>query len=106
MMPIVQYLVIGHISTDITGEGPNLGGTAAYSATTARTLGSQAAIITRSAGDYDWANELPGIHVHHIPSKSTTSFENIYTPTGRHQKIHSVAGRLLPEHTQKPLSTR
>ena len=35
----VDYLVIGHLSCDITPEGPRLGGTAAYAALTSHALG-------------------------------------------------------------------
>jgi len=97
-----DYLVIGHISSDITEYGYKLGGTAAYSATVAGVLGYRAAIITSAAEDYVWDNVLPGIQVHHIPSPSTTTFENIYTPAGRHQKIHSIASRLTSQHVPEP----
>ena len=97
-MSNVDYLVIGHISSDITEQGYKLGGTAAYSATVASTLGYRTAIITSAAEDYNWEKALPGIQVHHIPSHATTTFENIYTSTGRHQKIHTIANRLVPMH--------
>jgi hypothetical protein len=38
-MEPVDYLVIGHVAHDLTPEGWRLGGTAAYSALTARALG-------------------------------------------------------------------
>ncbi len=42
----VDYLVIGHLTRDLTNQGPRLGGTAAYSALTAQALGMRAGIVT------------------------------------------------------------
>ena len=96
-MSNVDYLVIGHICSDITGQGYQLGGTAAYAATAAVTLGYRAAIVTSAAEDYNLEKTLPGIQVHRIPSHVTTTFENIYASTGRNQKIHAIADRLGPK---------
>jgi hypothetical protein len=92
----VDYLVIGHLSCDLTAQGPRLGGTAAYSALTARSLGLRVGIVTA------WGNEIPlnilqGIQIHIIPTRQSTTFENTYTPAGRIQHIHHLADDLLPE---------
>ena len=42
----VDYLVIGHITVDLTPSGPALGGSAAYAALTARALGLRVGIVT------------------------------------------------------------
>ncbi len=65
----IDYLVIGHISCDITPAGGRLGGTAAYSALTARALGLRVGIVTA------WGGELPldildGIQVQSIPAST------------------------------------
>ncbi len=88
----IDYLVIGHICYDKTPQGLTIGGTAAYSAATAKTLGCRTAIVTSYAGSDGWEDSLPGIEIQQVPAKATTKFENIYEPDGRRQVIHSVAG--------------
>jgi hypothetical protein len=42
----VDYLIIGHLTRDLLPSGSRLGGTAAYSALTARALGLRVGILT------------------------------------------------------------
>ncbi|MCK4901548.1 MAG: hypothetical protein KAS38_22385 [Anaerolineales bacterium] len=100
-LELVDYLVIGHISKDITPEGPRLGGTAIYSALTAKALGLRVGIVT------SWGEELPLGPLHDIPianypTDESTTFENIYTPEGRVQIIHHVAPQLSYNHIPDP----
>jgi len=86
----VDYLIIGHLSCDITPDGPRLGGTAAYSALTGRALGLRVGVVTA------WGGEVPldvlnGINVQIIRTQFSTTFENKYTPEGRIQHIHHFA---------------
>ncbi len=89
-----DYLVIGHVARDLTPTGYEVGGTVAYAGITARSLGYAAAIVTSAGPDFDPAQALPDIAVHTIPARQSTTFENIYTPQGRVQKIHGVAERI------------
>jgi sugar/nucleoside kinase (ribokinase family) len=98
MVPIepVDYLVIGHLVCDLTPDGPQLGGTAAYSALTAQALGLRVGIVTA------WGGEIPldplnGIRICTIAADHSTSFENEYTLLGRIQHIHSIAPDLTFE---------
>lgn len=89
----IDYLVIGHLTCDQTPEGPRLGGTAAYAALTARSLGLRVGIVT------SWGEELPlgplsDIPIINLPAERSTTFENITTPEGRVQFIHHVAPNL------------
>ncbi|MGD2048067.1 MAG: PfkB family carbohydrate kinase [Chloroflexota bacterium] len=93
----IDYLVIGHISVDITPSGQKAGGTVVYSARTARALGCRTAVLTSTSPDYDLEGTFPGILVHNSPSKRPTMFENVYSAAGRQQKIHSVANSLYME---------
>lgn len=93
----VDYLVIGHLSHDLTPQGPRLGGTAAYAALTARALGLRVGIVTAWAGEIG-LDILDGIQVWNIPAGHSTTFENVYTPQGRLQYLHRRAPDLLPEH--------
>jgi sugar/nucleoside kinase (ribokinase family) len=86
----VDYLVLGHLSLDMTSAGPRLGGAAAYSALTARALGLRVGVVT-AAADQTPLERLSGIPVVAIPSDDTTVFENIYDPNGRTQVLHARA---------------
>jgi hypothetical protein len=89
----IDYLVIGHITMDITPQGSILGGTAVYSALTAHALGLRVGIVTA------WGAELPLGPLRHIPiisypADSSTVFENREQGQTRNQLIHHVAPSL------------
>lgn len=89
----VDYLLVGHLTIDITPDGPRLGGTAAYAGLTARMLGLRVGIVT------SWGGELPlgqmaMIPIINLTADQSTTFENIATPEGRMQFIYRVAHRL------------
>ena len=86
----IDYLVIGHITQDLTPAGPILGGTVAYAALTAQALGVRVGIVTACNADLSIA-ELNGIPVVIKPSVNTSTFENIQTPEGRIQYLHHRA---------------
>lgn len=84
----IDYLLIGHLSKDLTPQGEKLGGTVSYAALTARALGLRVGIV--SAFD---ENDLPrdlldGIPIINTPNSPTSIFENITTPQGREQRLH------------------
>jgi len=89
------YLAIGHVCQDVAPGGYVLGGTVAYATLTARALGWSVAAITRvnshldlsRLGEMDWVR---------LPDGATTTFENIYTPSGRIQILHAAAGPIGP----------
>jgi sugar/nucleoside kinase (ribokinase family) len=89
----IDYLVIGHLTCDITPNGLQMGGTAAYSALTASALGLRVGIVT-SRGDEIPVNQLERIPIVNMPTEQSTTFKNIYTPEGRVQYIHHVAPNL------------
>lgn len=89
----IDYLLIGHLTQDITSRGPQLGGTATYSALTARALGLKVGIVTSWGGELSLA-PLDGIGIANSPAVYSTTFENIHTLQGRMQYIHHVAERL------------
>ena len=89
----VDYLVIGHITRDLTAEGPRLGGTATYATLTALALGLRVGVVT------SWGAELPlgplrQVPIISYPTETSTTFENVYTPHGRIQYLHHVAPAL------------
>lgn len=97
----IDYLMIGHVTQDLTPSGPVLGGTAAYSALTARALGLRVGIVT--ACDSCIATpELVNIPVAGLHSLENTTFEITPTPHGRILRLRQLAPRLdlsiVPEH--------
>ena len=96
-MEPVDYLVIGHVAHDLTPEGWRLGGTAAYSALTARALGLRVGIVTAS-GPETLLSALEDIPVVSLDSPNSTTFENIYTPDGRVQYLRGQATRIDFSH--------
>ena len=93
----IDYLVIGHITQDITQNGFKAGGTASYAALTAHAFGLRVGIFTSFAEDAVLPN-LNGIQIINNVAESSSVFENIYTKNGRHQIIHSVADILHPRN--------
>lgn len=96
----VDYLVIGHVAVDITPAAPagaQLGGTASFSALTARALGLRVGVVT-SAGEDAPLQALDGIQIINVPTGHSTTFENIKTESGRRQILHHQASPILFDH--------
>ena len=93
LMEKIDYLVIGHLTCDLTRSGSRMGGTAAYSALTASVLGLRVGIVTSWAGDLP-LGPLSQVQIYNFPTDTSTTFENIYTSYGRIQYLHHVAPRL------------
>ena len=90
----VDYLVIGHLSHDITPDGPRLGGTVSYSGLTAHAFGLRVGVVTAFEQGIALGS-LDGISVVSSPSERTTTFENVPTADGRKQYVHHVASPIL-----------
>jgi sugar/nucleoside kinase (ribokinase family) len=86
----VDYLVIGHVAHDLTPSGSRLGGSAAYSALTARALGLRVGVVTASGPEIS-LNALHDVMVISTSSPQSTTFENIYAKEGRKQVLHHRA---------------
>jgi len=92
----LDYLVIGHVTEDITPTGRRLGGTAAYAALTARRCGLRVGILTSvSAGTS--LEALDSIPILKVPSPRSTIFENLRTENGRRQILRSHAAPIAVE---------
>lgn len=86
----IDYLVVGHITQDLTPGGPRLGGTATYAALTARALGLRVGLVTAASPDTP-AAALAGLPARRWPSEHTTTFENIYHGNARAQYLRAAA---------------
>ncbi len=91
-----DYVVIGHITKDLTPDGYTIGGTATYAALTARNLGLSVGVVTSFDPDFDPGDFLAGIQIANIPAGHTTTFENIYHNGRRKQFVHAVAASIEP----------
>jgi len=94
----VDYLVIGHITQDLTAVGPTIGGTAAYSARTAHALGCRVGIVTAVADGLLNTELLEGIDIYNIGAERSSTFSNLNTPAGRIQTVHHVAPQIKYHH--------
>jgi sugar/nucleoside kinase (ribokinase family) len=97
-MTAIDYLLIGHITSDLIPGGHMVGGTVSYSAVTAQAMGCQTAVLTSCHPQFDGLSIFQGIEVVNISSEVTSTFENVYTPNGRIQTLHSVATSIHTSH--------
>lgn len=86
----IDYLVIGHLTKDITPVGPRMGGTASFASLTGKMLGMKVGIITSCGNDID-RSALDNIPIIIKPTDQSTTFENVYTPAGRIQYLYHQA---------------
>jgi sugar/nucleoside kinase (ribokinase family) len=89
-----EYLVVGHVTRDVTPGAPGgfvYGGTALFAALTASHLGHRAAILTRCAPEPGLSALVQGLDLQRVPAEVTTTFENVYGPSGRVQYVRAAA---------------
>jgi hypothetical protein len=86
-----DFLAIGVVTRDISPEGYSIGGAVTYGALTAMRLGLAPAVVTSAASDLDLESAMEGVSYHVVPSRTTTSFENVYDGGTRRQRIVEVA---------------
>ncbi len=91
-----DYLLIGHATADLTPEGRVLGGTVSYAARAVRAFGLTTGILTSVAPDEPLLADLTpyASEMALVPSEATSTFENIYTPSGRVQYLRAVASKI------------
>ncbi len=93
----LDYVVIGHLTRDLTNGTFTIGGTASFAARTARALGCRVGVVTSASHDLDVSQVLNGVAIARFPAEKTTTFKNVYTPDGRRQVLHGVAETLVPD---------
>ncbi len=94
----INYLVIGHITSDLLAGGASqMGGTVTYASLTASALGHSPGIVT-AKGVHAPLGSLEKFPIAGIESDISTTFENLDTPRGRSQFIHHVAPLIAPYH--------
>lgn len=93
---VPDYLLVGHVTRDIVGDGFVIGGTVTYAGLTALALGQRVAAVTSAGPDFDVVASVPGIRFAVRPATMTTTFENVYHHGHRQQWIRAVAAPLDP----------
>ncbi len=96
-LPSVDYLVLGHVTQDVTPSGPQPGGTVTFASLTARAMGLRAGMVTATAGGM-LPEILSGIPAVALASEHSSTFENVYTEGHRTQYVRGVADNIALEH--------
>jgi hypothetical protein len=89
----IDYLVIGHLTKDLTPQGSRMGGTASFASLTGKALGMRVGIITSCGNDID-RTSLADIPIIIKPTDQSTTFENVYTQHVRIQYLYHRAPTL------------
>jgi 1D-myo-inositol 3-kinase len=106
-----EYLLIGHVTADLLPDGGRLlGGTVSYSAPVVRAFGWPVRVLTSAATGEPLLDQLKPLvdDLVVLSTRETSTFENIYSPTGRTQYIRGVASHIRlddvpPAWMQSPL---
>jgi sugar/nucleoside kinase (ribokinase family) len=98
-----DYLLIGHMTADLTPQGRLPGGTVSFATRTAAAFGLRVALLTSTIPNDPLLDSLtPYGEIVSIPAAETTTYENIYLPSGRVQYVRGVAAPIgasdLPAH--------
>lgn len=93
----IDFLSIGHITTDLYPEEQMIGGSVVYSALTSYHLGYSTGIITSFGADFSGEGVLKDIYIVNSISRHTTTFCNIYKDGERSQIISHVARKIKAE---------
>jgi sugar/nucleoside kinase (ribokinase family) len=97
-MTKIDYLLIGHCTADLVGDGRVLGGTVSYAALIAQRFGQRVGIFTSAAADEPLLKKLlPAAELSIRLAENTTTFSNIYGDKGRIQYVHALAAPLIYE---------
>jgi len=101
----IDYLVVGHLTSDLIESGSRLGGTAAFSGLTANALGLKPGIVTSFANDLD-TSPIEILWIKNKTSNTTSTFKNISDGSLRNQHLYSIAEKLtcqdIPALTSPP----
>jgi|CXWL01.1.fsa_nt_gi sugar/nucleoside kinase (ribokinase family) len=91
-----DFVVVGHVVRDVVAEGFRLGGSVTFAAAQAHRLGLSVGIVTRTGADLRPGEAFDYAAIANTPSAMSTSFENVYAPTGRSQRLLAKADPIDP----------
>lgn len=92
----IEYLVIGHVTADLTAGGIRLGGTCSFSGLTAQALGMQTGVLTSYGEDLD-IKPIKSLWTKNKISKKTSTFKNISNGIIRTQYLYHRAELLTKD---------
>lgn len=91
----IDILLLGNVTRDLIDPEDfthyRLGGTVTFAAVVAARLGRRPTIVTHAAPDTNFSVLPPEVDLRLLPSATTTTFANIYTPHGRVQYCFTPA---------------
>lgn len=94
-MTNIDYLLIGHATADLVGEGRTLGGTVTYATPVAHAMGCRVGIVTSAASNEPLFEKIrPYATLAVYAADHTTTFRNVYHEGGRTQYIYGLANGL------------
>ncbi len=85
------------MAKDLIAGGHRIGGTAAYASITARRLGLDAAVVTRTGPEPDLVSALLRVRIHNTGSAISTTFRNVYEGEARTQLLTARADDIVPD---------
>ena len=89
----IDYLAIGHLTIDQHPHGDRPGGTVRYAACVAPKLGARIGVVTSAQSEINVDDCIgSGATCALKPAENTTTFRNVYEPSGRRQSLTKVAG--------------
>ncbi len=86
-----EFVVVGHLTRDLTPTGSRLGGTAYYAALTISRLGHSVGVVTRAGPETAQPGLPPEVDFVLLPAPETTIFEHVHTSQERELRIRSLA---------------
>jgi len=89
-----DFVAIGHVTIDRTGDAARPGGAALFVAVTAHRLGLSVGLLTSHGDDFPLDLVPSKIEVVSIPAADTTRFEHRQDVQGRVSHVRAVAGPL------------
>lgn len=96
-----DILLLGNVTRDLQQPGDfstyQLGGTVTFAAAVTARLGRRPTVITYAAADTDFAVIPPETELIVLPSATTTTFANIYTPHGHVQYCYTPAPQITAD---------
>ena len=91
----ISYLILGHITQDVSPSEMHLGGTASYSGLTACALEHSVRMVTAFPGKFPFSS-IENLSFHCVDTDNATQYENIMLNGNRKQHCYSQAAPITP----------
>ena len=91
----IDYLLIGHLTVDLTPNGMRIGGSVTYSALLAQALGLRVGVIT------SWGSEIPLGPLKSVPMINTAPIKAMTRPRQKPAESFCLKISQVPSATQR-----